>query len=146
MQSKGYSKICLIVSLLTLSAFSPQRESSFKAVARVCAYMLMCVITQPSESHNGIYTPSSQLKYISLRHTTCRAPGIHGREGPLFIQERNLNLPLKEAAATVHKQHSSLIPVWILLGISFNVAHMSQVLMIYLITFWLSVFENFIVV
>lgn len=101
-----------------LSACFPQTEWSVRATSRVCAYMLMCVITHPSESHIGIYTQSPQLispplrrlYTLSSRNTWQRSSLCHPREKswPAFLKRAAVTMHVTAPGLKIHFSFSSV--------------------------------------
>lgn len=87
MKLEGCCKICLLRSVTERPCF-PQTEWSVRAMVRVCAYMQICVITHPSESHTGIYTQSPQVTSPLIRSCTRWFLEKHGREATCLFHPR----------------------------------------------------------
>lgn len=83
MQLEGHSKIGLVL----LCLFS-HRQSG---VLKPRPYMLMCVITHPSESHIGIYTQSLHSSYLLPSGVLHSELQEHVAEKPPFSSEKEIS-------------------------------------------------------
>lgn len=92
MRFEGCCKICLIRSE-TEFLFSPDRVECYPHtlfIARLCAYMQICIITHPSENHTGIYTQSPQVTSPLISSHTCWSVEEHGRAATLAFSKREI--------------------------------------------------------